>query len=116
MQVDVKTDNHITGSDELSRYVESEVEGTLGRYGDQIVRVLVHLNDANAHKGGDRDLRCVMEARIAGHQPVAVSHEAGTLEAAVDAAAEKLERTLDHIFGKLAHKQGRTSFGGDQTI
>jgi hypothetical protein len=116
MQIEVKTDNHISGGDDLSRLVESEVENALGRFGDQIIRVLVHLNDTNAHKGGDRDKRCMMEARIAGHQPVAVTHEAATLEAAIGATAEKLERSLDHILGKLGEKKGRTSFGGAQTV
>src|SRR4051794_26777710 len=116
MHVEVNTDNHIEGTDELSRLVEAEVEGALGRFGEQIIRVIVQLNDTNAHKSGDRDKRCLMEARIAGHQPVAVSHEAGTLEGAVAAAAEKLERALDHVVGKLGQKKGRTSFGGDQTI
>ena len=116
MQVEVNTDNHIDGTDELSRLVEAEVEGTLGRFGDQIIRVIVQLNDTNSHKSGDRDKRCLMEARIAGHQPVAVSHEAATLEDAIAAAAEKLERSLDHILGKLGQKKGRTSFGGDQAV
>ena len=91
MHVEVNTDNHIDGTDELSRLVEAEVEGTLGRFGDQIIRVIVQLNDTNSHKSGDRDKRCLMEARIAGHQPVAVSHEAATLEDAIGATAEKLE-------------------------
>src|SRR4051794_12750235 len=116
MYVEVKTDNHIDGSDDLSDRVTAEVEGALGRFGDQIIRVIVQLNDTNAHKSGDHDKRCLMEARLAGHQPVAVSHEAGSLDAAIDAAAEKLERSIDHILGKLGQKKGRTSFGGDQTI
>ena len=116
MHVEVHTDNHIEGGEELSRRVESEVEGTLGRFGDQIIRVIVQLNDTNAQKAGDRDKRCLMEARIAGHQPVAASHEAGSLDDAIGAAAEKLERSLDHLFDKLGHKKGRISHGGDQTI
>jgi ribosome-associated translation inhibitor RaiA len=116
MHVEVNTDNHITGSDQLSRQVESEVEGAVGRFGDQVIRVIVQLNDTNGHKSGDHDKRCLMEARIAGHQPVAVSHEAATLDDAIAAAADKLERSLDHILGKLGHKKGRISHGGDQTI
>lgn len=116
MYVEVNTDNHIEGNDDLSRRVETEVEGALGRFGDQIIRVIVQLNDTNAQKSGDRDKRCLMEARIAGHQPVAVSHEADSLDEAINAAAEKLERSLDHIFGKLGHKKGRVSHGGEQMI
>jgi ribosome-associated translation inhibitor RaiA len=116
MQVEVKTDNHITGSEELASHVELELEGVLGRYGSRITRVLVYLNDTNAQKGGDRDMRCMMEARIAGHQPVAVTHEAASLDAAIAATTEKLERALDHLFDKQNGKKGRTPFGGDALI
>ena len=116
MLVEINTDNHIDGGDELSRLVETEVAAALGRFGDQIIRVIVQLSDTNAQKSGDRDKRCLMEARLAGRQPVVASHEAATLDAAIVAAAGKLERSLDHILEKLDHKKGRTSFGGDQTI
>jgi hypothetical protein len=62
------------------------------------------------------DKRCLMEARLAGHQPMAVSHQAATLDEAIEGAAEKLERSLDGKLGRLNDPKGRTSFGGDQTI
>ena len=116
MHVELNTDNHIAGGDALSRRVESEVEGALGRFGDRIVRVIVHLHDENGPKSGDRDKRCLMEARVAGHQPVAVSHESESLDDAIASAAEKLEHALDHILGKLENKKGRVSHGGEQVI
>ena len=116
MLVQVNTDNHIEGTEALSSQVEAVVEGALGRFGEQITRVEVHLRDVNGHKGGDHDKHCLMEARIAGHQPISVSHDAGNLDEAIDAAAGKLERALDHLFDKLGHKKGRTSYGGDQEI
>jgi hypothetical protein len=57
-----------------------------------------------------------MEARIACYQPVGVGHEAATLAGAISAGAEKLERSLDHTFGKLGNKKGLTCHGGHQTI
>ncbi len=116
MQVQVNTDNNIDGRDEFIRRVEAEVEGTLGRFADQITRVEVHLSDVNAAKGGGDDKRCLMEARLAGRQPVAVSHEAATLEEAVDGAADKMKRSLDSTLGRLGGHKGQTSYGGDQTI
>ena len=116
MQVQVNTDNNIDGRDEFIRRVEAEVEGTLGRFGDQITRVEVHLSDVNAAKSGGDDKRCLMEARLAGRQPVAVSHEAATLEEAVDGAADKMKRSLDSTLGRLGGHKGQTSYGGDQTI
>jgi len=47
------------------------------------------------------------EARVAaGHQPVAATHEAGTLATDINAADERLERSLDHVPGKLGHENG----------
>ena len=100
MQVQVNTDNTVAGSEELSRKVEGVVEGTLGRFGGQITRVEVHLNDVNGPKSGPDDNRCQMEARLAGLQPISVSHQADTLDQAIDGAAKKLERALDTTLGK----------------
>jgi ribosome-associated translation inhibitor RaiA len=88
--------------------VEGVVEGTLDRFGDRIIRVEVHLNDLNSHKLGYRDKRCLMEAHIAGHEPIAVSHEAATLTEAIHAAADKLKRALDHVLGRIRETPGRT--------
>jgi ribosome-associated translation inhibitor RaiA len=49
-------------------------------------------------------LRCQLEARPKGHQPISVTHKADTLEQAIDGAAEKLEHALEHLFGKLRGK------------
>jgi len=116
MQVQVNTDNNIDGRDEFVRRVEAEVEGTLGRFADQITRLEVHLSDVNAAKGGGNDKRCLMEARLAGRQPVAVSQQAATMEEAVDGAADKMKRSLDSTLGRLGGHKGLSSYGGDQTI
>lgn len=115
MLVQVNTDNHVDGTEELTRLVEAEVAGAVGRFGDQITRVEVHVNDVNGPKSGG-DKRCMMEARISGHQPVAVTHVADSIPEAVTGAAEKLERSLDRTLGRLSDHKGRTSMGGDQTI
>ncbi|CAN5805547.1 hypothetical protein BH23PLA1_BH23PLA1_22750 [soil metagenome] len=116
MQILVNTDNHVEGSDDLTRLVEIEVEGTLGRFSEQITRVEVHLNDQNSHKAGDNDKRCQIEARLSGLRPISVTHLAGTIEEAISGAVDKMETTLDRTVGKLGHTKGRTSFGGDQVI
>ena len=61
------------------------------------------------------DKQCIMEARPAGMQPVAVTHAAATVEQAVDGAAQKLNRLLDSTFGRLNdRKKGGGSFAGEQ--
>lgn len=78
------------------------VESALSRFSDHITRVEVHLSDENSDKkGGTRDMRCMMEARLEGRQPIAVSHQAATLDLAVDGAAGKLTRLIESTVEKL---------------
>lgn len=94
MQVYVRTDNHIAGRERLASYVTSVVEESLSHFRQRITRVEVHLSDANGHKPGADDKRCVMEARIGRHKPIAVSHTGGSVDAALSATASKLRRLV----------------------
>lgn len=107
MQVLVNSDHHIVGGEDLTGRVQGVVEGRLDRFEGRITRVEVHLNDLNGSKFGERDKRCVMEARIGGMKPIAVSHEAPTVTEAIHAAADKLERAIAHTLGRMAVTEGR---------
>jgi len=102
MEVLVNTDSSVEGHDALAADVEAAVRHALVRFADRITRVEVHLSDENSHKHGANDKRCLIEARIAGRQPTAVTHHAEDLTKAVAGAADKLKRALDTVFGKLA--------------
>ena len=116
MQIQVNTDNRTEGSEGLTLQVEGVVESALGRFGDRITRVEVHLSDENgSQKSGDHDKRCVMEARLAGLQPITVSEDGSSLEQAIDGAVNKLEKTLNRTLGRLDDPKGRVSYAGDQT-
>lgn len=101
MQIQVNTDNNVDGHDGLTLHVRTVVEGALHRFAHQITRVEVHLGDENGDKSGGDDKRCMMEARLAGRQPTAVTHHAPSVHQAIDGAAEKLERALEHALGRL---------------
>ena len=62
MQVQVTTDNNINGSAGLIQNIESELTETLGRFGNQITRVEVHLRDVNGSKSSGDDKSCLLEA------------------------------------------------------
>jgi len=111
MQVQVNTDHNIEGSERFDDYVRSTVEASLGRFGEQITRVEVHLSDDNGEKSNGDDKRCLVEARPAGMQPVVVTHVAATLDDAIDGAVERMERLLDGTFSKLHNPKGRTPLG-----
>lgn len=101
MQIQINTDHHIDGNEALSTHVESVVENTLRHVKSHLTRVEVHLEDQNAGKSGGDDKRCLMEARLRSHQPVAVSHQAGSIHEAVDGAARKLRASLEALLGRL---------------
>jgi ribosome-associated translation inhibitor RaiA len=105
MQIQVNSDNHIQSSIRLEEWVKTTIESTLERYEEDLTRIEVHLSDENGDKPGPHDMRCQMEARPKGHQPISVTHKADTLDQAVDGAATKLDHALEHLFGKLRHKR-----------
>jgi ribosome-associated translation inhibitor RaiA len=105
MLIQINTDSNIEGDDALAQQVESVVKNALDRRSGQITRVAIHLSDENSDKKfGTEDKRCLLEARLVGLQPISVSHQAATLDQAVDGAVEKLERSLDSTLGRLGKR------------
>lgn len=102
MQIQINSDHQINPSPEMASRIQALIRDTLEHYSDRITRVEVHLNDQNSVKGGTNDKRCGMEARVAGIGPVDVSHDADTLDLAIDGAMEKLEHALEHKLGRIA--------------
>jgi hypothetical protein len=116
VQIQVNTDDNIEGRDELAGQIEAEVSATLSRFSDQITRVEVHLSDENAGKSGSADKRCLIEARPAGRQPIAVSHEGATLEEAYRGAAKKLRSSLESTLGRASDQKGGASIRTDRAM
>ena len=101
MKIQINTDDNIDQSDAQPEQTEATIRDILDRFTDQITRVEVHLSDENSDKKfGTADMRCLLEARLEGLQPVAVTDEAATVDQAVEGAARKMRRALDSILGK----------------
>jgi ribosome-associated translation inhibitor RaiA len=115
MQIQVNTDDHVAGREAFVRRVQAEVEDSLGHLSDQLTRVEVHLSDENSRKSGGNDKRCLMEARLAGLPPVAVSNTAASLDLAFSGAADKLKRSLESTLGRLRGSKGGDSIRGPGT-
>ncbi len=114
MQIQLNTDNNVAGPEGFAVQVEGDVRAALERFAEHITRIEVHLSDSNSDKDGGRDKRCMMEARLAGRQPMSVSHEASTVALAIDGASDKLARALDRVLGKLQAGR-RGNVGNDVT-
>jgi len=101
MQINVNTDKTIERTAGLDDHVRQVVQGALNRFGEHIGRVDVHLSDNNAQKSSDGDVRCMIEARVNGYQPIAVSDHDATLHQSINGAADKLQRAIDSALGRL---------------
>ena len=102
MQIQITTDHHIDGHEALVAWATGEVKSALSRHSDHITRVEVHLSDEKGHKSGQADKCCVIEARLEGRPPMAVTHHAENLHQAVTGAADKLTRLIESTLGRAA--------------
>lgn len=107
MQVQVNTGNGVQNKESLERWANEFLNEELGRFRQELTRVEVQLTDENRGKGGSDDMRCMLEARLTGHEPVAVNHHGETMDEAMRGAATKLVRAIDHRLGKLDRHQHR---------
>jgi hypothetical protein len=105
MQIQINTDRNIEGHEALAAQVTGIVESALSRISDRITRLELHLSDEDSHKSGQEDKRCVIEARLEGRQPIAVTHQAVTLDQAVGGAAGKLARLIESTLGRLRDRK-----------
>lgn len=101
MIIQFNTDNNIEGSERLNAYFTTTLSEALSRFNNHITRLEVHLTDENGRKEGKNDQRCLIEARLEGLQPIAVTNSADTIEQAVRGATDKLKNSLETVLGRL---------------
>jgi ribosome-associated translation inhibitor RaiA len=101
MQIQFNTDKNVTGNEELMASSTTLISEELSRFSQQITRVEVHFSDEDGNKDGFNDKRCMVEARLAGMKPIAVTDHANTHEQAISGALNKLKTSLEKITGRL---------------
>ena len=101
MLVNLHSDNHVDLKEDSIQQLETEIATSLKRFSNWITRVEVHLTDENSQaKGGSDDIRCLMEARPAGKQPVSIEVRAASVVQAIQQGTNTLERRLGDIEDK----------------
>ncbi len=100
MKIQFNTDNNIKGSEKFREPLIAMLTEELSRFSERISRLEVYLTDETGKKNGQMDKRCVLEARIAGIQPIAVKSKADTIHKAVDEAVDKLKNSLTTKLGR----------------
>ena len=101
MQIQINTDRNIKGHETFISKISEQVESALSRFSEHITRLEVHLSDANGVKFGENDKQCMIEARLENRKPIAVTHQADTLDKAIDGALVKLVKMLESTLDRL---------------
>jgi len=108
MKVQVNASNDVQNKESLERWASDYLNEHLARFSQDLTSIEVQLTDENhGTKGGAADKRCMLEARMAGRAPVAVTAFGADQNLAFRAAGEKLEHALDHAIGKLDRREHR---------
>jgi hypothetical protein len=100
MIVQINTDNNVDGNESFVGPFRDQIYNSLKRFESRVTSFQVHLGDENGSKGGAVDKRCVIEARIDGMQPHAVTCHDETHQKAVNGAIDKIKAVLDSVFEK----------------
>lgn len=100
MQFQFNSDSSVMGTANVAERIENQVRQKLARFEDRLTRLEVHVSDENAHKGGDDDKACTIEARPRGGKPIGVTDHAADVDTAARKAANTLAQRLERHFGK----------------
>ena len=100
MKLLISTKHTTEGHESMAAEMTAVVAHALQRFSEHITRVEAHLGDENGPKSGANDIRCMLEARIEGRQPIAVTHHADTIPLAVHGAAESLVSLIESTLGR----------------
>jgi|SRR5665647_2737240 len=101
MTIQLNTDKNLSVHEAFGTKLDDLLSEELSRFSEHITRLEVHLSDENGGKDGQNDKRCMIEARLEGRQPIAVTADADTHEQSVAEAIDKLKNSLDTILGRL---------------
>jgi ribosome-associated translation inhibitor RaiA len=95
MQIHLHSDSHSDGSQAMTEHVEDVVNGALGRFGERVTRVEVHLSDADGPtSSGAGSVHCALQAHVTGHETLFVTERADNAHRAIDAGVRKLKRAV----------------------
>jgi ribosome-associated translation inhibitor RaiA len=101
MTIQINTDKNLSVHDAFKAQLDDLLSEELSRFSEHITRLEIHLSDDNGNKQGPDDKQCIIEARLEGRQPIAVTDKANDYELAVRGAIKKLKASLNKIVGKL---------------
>ncbi len=109
MKIQFNTDKTISSEQRNQDHFIGVIEESLKRFENHITRIEVHLSDENGKKDGINDTVCLLEARLEGKKPIAVSCKADSEIMAISGATSKLKASLTTILGRIQDQEKESS-------
>lgn len=104
MTIQLNADNNLHIHAGFAEKLTDMLNDELSRFSEHITRIEVHISDENGSKEGPDDKRCMLEARLEGRQPIAVTAHGDTYELALNASIDKITASLDTVMGKMRNR------------
>ena len=101
MTIQFNHDKTIDWDQRHDDHFSSILKEDLDRFSDHITRVEVHLSDQNGAKEGPNDIRCLLEVRVEGMRPIAVSDDSDSIEQSISGATTKAKASLSKIIERF---------------
>jgi ribosome-associated translation inhibitor RaiA len=101
MKIQINTDKTIKGNEIHQDLFITQIVKELDNYKSHIAYIEVHLSDQNGHKKGWDNIQCLLEAKLEGRQPIAVSNQANNIRSAMSGAIDKLKASFETILGRM---------------
>jgi ribosome-associated translation inhibitor RaiA len=101
MLIKINTDNNINGGERHIAYFTEFISEALSRFSSHISRIDVHVSDENGPKEGKDDIKCVIEAKLEGINPIVITNHADAPENAIKGAVDRLKGKLDSVTDRL---------------
>lgn len=115
MDIIINSDHNVGVTEDAEIELGSTISVGLARFESRLTRVEVHLSDASAGRSTGDDIQCRLEARPEGRQTETTTGASDTVEDALRIAVRKMVHRLETVFGKLDHRKGSSSMGGQST-
>jgi len=100
MTILINSDSSVEWEKRSDDFFSDQIAEALERFESQISRIEVHLKDENGKKDGINDFNCLLEARLEGRKPIAVSSQGETIDIAITGAIDKIKSSIETILGK----------------
>lgn len=104
MTIQINTDKTISGEERSTDFFKVQIADDLKRFETHITRIEVHLKDENGKKEWFNKISCMLEARLEGRQPIAITNQANTIDLAINGTVEKVKTAIESILGKIQKK------------